>query len=187
MSGPEQLTILLAGFDLTFQLHAANKTVEIVPIDPAATVLRRRYTLRYPAADLERIQQRFAGLRIMQDGNDAVVSGRLEEHEDVASWLSGPQSRPAVRPPAVGGRQVYTLRVQEQPVRALLNTLADRLNWQIQADEEALKNRGLSLDKRVSFDVRDASEAELLDAILRPAGLKWRREGVQLLIEAGEQ
>jgi hypothetical protein len=101
--------------------------------------------------------------------------------------LSDPQARPAVRAPARGARQVYTLRVEEQPVRAVLNTLAERLNWQIQLDEAALKALGLSLDQRVSFDVRDASQEQLLNAILRPAGLGWQMDGDHVAIVPGEQ
>ena len=81
-----------------------------------------------------------------------------------------------------GTRRVYTLRVAEQPVRAVLQELARRLNWQIDIDEAAIAAAGLSLDKRVSFEVENVEQDELLEALLRPAGLGFRREGERIKI-----
>ena len=185
MTLAEQLTVLLSGFELTFRVGPANKTIEILPIAEPLPLISRRYPLRYPAADAERLQQQFPNLRLQVQGDAAAVEARLEDHEELAEWLAGPQSRAAVRPPAAPGRQVYTLRVEEQPVRAVLNTLVQRLKWQVNFDETALNAAGLSLDKRVSFDVKDASQEELLRAVLRPAGLDFRREGERIEIVAG--
>jgi hypothetical protein len=75
-----------------------------------------------------------------------------------------------------GSRQVYTLRVTEQPVRAILQALSNRLHWAIQIDEDAIRAAGKSLDQRVSFSLENADQQHLLEAILKPAGLDYRLE-----------
>jgi hypothetical protein len=67
-------------------------------------------------------------------------------------------------------------------VGAVLNELSARLGWSIETDNEAIRAAGLSLEKRVSFSVANSDEDALLDALLRPAGLDYRREGEKLLI-----
>jgi hypothetical protein len=84
-----------------------------------------------------------------------------------------------------GTKQVFTLRVQDEPVRAVLDALTKRLNWPLELDEEAIRAAGLSLDRRVSFQVENADQDQLLDALLRPAGLAIRRDGARLRVVPG--
>jgi hypothetical protein len=85
------------------------------------------------------------------------------------------RTKPAT--PKKGQKQVYTLRVQQQPVRVVLQELMKRLHWAIQFDEEAIKAAAGSLDKRVSFSVENADREQLLEALLTPAGLDYQIEG----------
>jgi hypothetical protein len=136
----EQLTVLLIGFDLTFEIHAADRSIAVVPL--AADALAQREA---------------------RPGNRPAM-----------------QSKNARSPK--GGRQVYTLRVQEQPVGAVLSALSKRLNWPVEIDEAAIQAAGRSLDKRVSFSVEQADQDQLLNALLEPAGLDFRREGQRVRI-----
>lgn len=136
----DQLTVLLIGFDLTFELRPDNRSIAIVP---------------------------------------------LEKPIDVPGTNSGPRrstSKVDSARPVRGKRQVYTLRVQEQPVGAVLRELVKRLHWPIQIDEDAIGKAGLSLDKRVSFSVENADQDKLLNALLTPASLDYRIEGDQVRI-----
>lgn len=81
------------------------------------------------------------------------------------------------RPATTGGRRVFTLRVENQPVGQVLDQLGRRLGWQLAVDEAALRAAGHSLDQRVSFKLENANEDQLLDALLAPAGLKAERDG----------
>jgi len=74
-------------------------------------------------------------------------------------------------------KQVYSLRVAEKPVGAVMRELARRLNWRVEFDEAAIQVAGLTLDTRVTFAVENVEQDELLSAVLRPAGLTFRREG----------
>lgn len=98
---------------------------------------------------------------------------------------AGP-SRPRVEPPADSPRgdtrQVYSLRVAEKPVGAVIRELARKLNWQIEFDEPAIAAAGRSLDEPVSVAVENAEQDELLEAVLRPAGLTFHRDGEVLKV-----
>jgi hypothetical protein len=78
--------------------------------------------------------------------------------------------------------QRYTLRVQEQPVGKVLEQLGRQLHLEVKVDEASIKAAGRSMDERVSFEVNDADLEGLLDAVLRPAGLTFERDGEQLKI-----
>jgi hypothetical protein len=127
----DQLTVLLAGFDLSYRLAAEGRGIEIVPVDWEA-------------------------------------------------FESTPQPSPTARrkaDDAVNGKQVYTLRVESQPVGRVLEQLGRRIGWQITVDEDALRKAGRSIDERISFAVENADEDQLLEALLAPARLKAVREG----------
>jgi hypothetical protein len=79
-------------------------------------------------------------------------------------------------------KRVYTLRVEEQSVGVVLRQLAERLHWRFDVDEEAIRAAGLSLDRRVSFEVQNADENALLEALLTPAQLTFQRDGDKLRI-----
>ncbi|MEX2092709.1 MAG: hypothetical protein WD971_08535 [Pirellulales bacterium] len=76
-----------------------------------------------------------------------------------------------------GGKQVFTLRIENQPVGKVLDQLGRRLGWQLAVDEAAIRAAGCSLDQRVSFTVENADEDQLLNALLTPAGLTAERDG----------
>ncbi len=77
----------------------------------------------------------------------------------------------------IEGRQRFTLRIENQPVRSVLNQLGERLVWQVTVDEAAIRAAGHSLDVHVSFSVENADVDQLLSALLTPAGLKAIHEG----------
>jgi hypothetical protein len=89
---------------------------------------------------------------------------------------------PSSEPSDAKTKQVYSLRVAEKPVGAVLRELARRLNWQVEIDEAAISEAGRSLDERVSFAVENVEQEELLHALLRPAGLTFRRDGERIKI-----
>jgi hypothetical protein len=83
-------------------------------------------------------------------------------------------------------KQVYSLRLKEQPVGPVLRQLAQRLNWQLKVDEAAIAAAGLSLDTRVSMAVENVDQDQLLEALLEPAGLAYEREDNRITVAPGE-
>ncbi|MGD9632773.1 MAG: hypothetical protein AB7G28_10595 [Pirellulales bacterium] len=130
-----QLTVLLAGFNLTFRIDSRQQTIDIVPVEWGKVVPR------------------------------------------VASPRSSSPA-PATRP----GKQVFSLRVENQPVGRVLEQLAGRLHWKLTVDEAAIRAAGLSLDRLVSFHVENADEDQLLAALLAPAGLAATRDADRIQI-----
>ena len=114
----------------------------------------------------------------MSDGAPAGTTGLLA----TAVQIPSAGNRPRTATATAKTKQVYTLRVEEQPVGVVLRQLAERLNWRLKIDEKALEAAGLSLDRRVSFAVQNADEEQLLEALLAPAHLAFQRHGEQLTI-----
>jgi hypothetical protein len=139
----EQLTVLLIGFDLTFEPRPADRLIALVP-------LKNVSKLPGPSAVTNRSATRADSTRAMKNG-----------------------------------KQVYTLRVQEKPVGAVLQELSKRLHWDIQIDEESMRTAGKSLDARVSFSVENVDQAGLLEALLSPAGLDYQLLGDRVRVIAG--
>jgi hypothetical protein len=137
----QQLTILLIGFDLTFEVRPSKRTIEIVPLDAAQLA-------------------------------------NLQPATERPRQLSPPRT---VRSPGQA-KQVYTLRVAEQPVEVVLRELARRLGWRVEIDEAGIKAAGATLERRVSFDVENVGQDELLEALLEPAGFAFVREGEKIKI-----
>jgi type II secretory pathway component GspD/PulD (secretin) len=106
--------------------------------------------------------------------------------EELASVTSAAGSAGATRAspssPKRATSQRYTLRVQEQPVGKVLDQLGRQIHLDVKVDTAAIEAAGRSMDKRVSFDVKNADLTALLDALLRPAGLTYQRDGDQLTI-----
>jgi type II secretory pathway component GspD/PulD (secretin) len=127
----DQLTVLLAGFDLTFRVLPDQSAIEIVPVDWTS-----------------------------------IAQSRVASKE-----------KPRSAAQARAGKQVFTLRVENQPVGKVLEQLGQRLGWKLAVDEAAIRAAGRTLDARVSLSVDNADENQLLEALLAPAGLQAERDG----------
>ena len=79
-------------------------------------------------------------------------------------------------------KQLYTLRVQQQPVGKVLYQLEQQLHLDLKVDEAAIQAAGHSMDERVSFEVKDADLDGLLKAVMQPAGLTYKRDGERITI-----
>ena len=186
----DQLTVLLIGFDLTFDIRPAERTLEIVPLEEVT--IEREYQLPVQSSDaIEPLRQVLKEAKSHRlEATTLIVDARIEQHEQLAELLRGSSAAAPAGRSAQQTKKVYTLRVEEQPVGAVLKELAARLGWSIEIDGEAIRAAGLSIDRRVSFTVEDSDEDELLTAVLRPAGLDYRREDKRLHIvprAAGEK
>lgn len=98
----------------------------------------------------------------------------------------------APRQPAAGianardrGRDRFTLRA-EAPLEELLAVVARRTGLALALDRERLVAAGVKPAAIVKVEVRDATQAELLDAITAPLGLTWRVSNARLEVPAPE-
>ena len=134
----DQLTLLLAGFDLSYRIFPERHAIEIIPIDWG---------------------------QIRPAPHESTATKRLKQ-------------------PTAGGQQVFTLRVEHQPVGRVLEQLGRRLGWKLTVDEAAIRAAGRSLDEQVSFAVENVDADQLLAALLAPVGLKAERNGDRISVTA---
>lgn len=87
------------------------------------------------------------------------------------------QAKPKATEKIPLARRRFTLRVEEQPLETLLHGLADRLELELKLNQKSLADKNVAPDRRVSFEVKNATAAELLHAVLRPLGLQFRIRG----------
>lgn len=172
----QRLSLLLAGFGLTFEL--ADDRMRLSPM-PARVSLDREYNLSDSMA--ARIEQRlgeaFPQAEVIRRPGGLTVKGTIEAQQAVEDWIHGRSNRPA-KPPAAG-QVLYTLEIKNQPVGAIAKGLAERLGLQIEFDPQ-VQDR---LQARVSFRVQQVTQNELLQALFAPAGLGFRLTGDVLTVE----
>jgi pyruvate/2-oxoglutarate dehydrogenase complex dihydrolipoamide acyltransferase (E2) component len=111
-------------------------------------------------------------------GRRIVVRGTAEEHAAITS-KEKPKPKPA--DPA-GATQVYTLKVNGEPLNKVLPALARQLKLELAVDEEAIKASGIAYDRRVTFEVKEASLKELLEAVFKDTKLTWHVENGKLTV-----
>jgi hypothetical protein len=182
-----RLSVLLAGFDQTFALRDAGRTLEIVPLDQPRTLRASYDIVAQRGLQMADLQRQIPGARLTLADGKLTLEGRWEAHQQLQQLLDelidGATATP--RQPTrrqTQTRQVFTLRVAEQPVGSLIRQLAERLDLDVHWDEQALAAAGVSLERRVSFAVENVDQDGLFDAALRPAGLTYRRDGRRLEI-----
>lgn len=165
----ERMLLIAAQFDLTLELDPQGRSAQLVRI-PLGVALRRRYAARGNANQLaQQYRSLLPDADIEVEGRDVVVDGLLEDHERIVAGTSTKENRPTV------GAQVFRLKVENIPVSRLLDYVSKQMGYVIKVDEEAVSSAGLSLDERVSVDVKDATIDDLMKAILKPVGLQHHR------------
>lgn len=173
----DRLTILLTGFGLTFELSEQGRTVRLVPF-PEYGLVAQSYTSERSLAQWDRIAERFPHARMQRSPGSIMFKGTVEEHNRLRQLLARQSSaRPARRPQR---KTVHSLRVNKQPVGAILKTFEQELQLRL----EFAPNVREKLQTRVTFDVRNVSLDELLTATLTPAALRFRRDGKVVRIQA---
>jgi hypothetical protein len=172
-----RLTIVLAGFDLSVSVDSAGRASVVRMPEQAA--LTRSYVLsdaqwaRWPEWS-----DSLTGIDTQRTANRLTLTGRAEDHRQVAGWLQGA----ATVPTTVEGAKRYTLTVRNQPREQLLKTLASQLGLELQ-----WKGVG-EVDKSqlVSLKLQNATLDELLRAVVNDAGLSYRLVAKSLIVSRQE-
>jgi hypothetical protein len=161
----DRLTLLLAGFDLTYELPRGASELRLVPL-PAEAEYEQAYTPRGDAARAAaNLKQKVPGITIRREGSRLIIRGKFEDHETVARLLAG---QTVTR--RVTGATTYTMRVERQPAGAVVNTVATRLGKKMSFPPELREK----LSQPVTFSVKDATLEQLLTEALSPLGLGFR-------------
>lgn len=175
----ERLSLILAGFDLTFALSADASQATLVPIAGVVS-LERSYNVgsaaRVRAAELGKM---LPDAKLRVEGNSLIVVASLEDHDAIRRLLEGKSVRRTV---VTDGERVYTLKVEAKPVGAVLKYLAQQLKLELEVDPRDADK----LEQIVSFEVQEASLDQLLTKALAPAGLTYTLSAEKLTIRRAD-
>ena len=170
----QRLSILLAGFNRTFQLDLNTGQLQLIPF-PETVSLARNYPKRLSSANLAKIKARFPKLAIRQVADHLEVRGSHEEHELLARLLRGETIRTTTTRPS---QKRFTLRVTQAPAAAIIDSIAQQQKLVVRFDP----GLATKLQSRVDLNLKEATLDELLMKTLEPLGLAYQLKDQQLTI-----
>lgn len=176
----DRLTLLAVQFNLTFDIAPDGSAIRLTPIRGAVAVVRDYPGGQSPEATARRFTAMAPEAQVKVVGDRVYVKGLVEQHERL---LARPSAQPSPRheKPSSGSSPKYTridhLTITEVPLGRILPQVARQLGLTLRIDQAALKARGISLDRRISLEVKNITIDELFEALTRPVGLSFRREG----------
>lgn len=182
------MTLVLAGFDLTFDVADGASQIRIVPM-PSRVVLERSYSLPTGGASrIRQLQMAYPRAQIQRMGNRVHVRGTADDHAGIQRQLRGEASPRGVEMGRGTGRRVagggaeqtrYTLRATNS-IGAILRAVAQRSELTLEV-APALAER---LDDRVTIDVEEATLEELLERLVGERGWVYQVRPPRLRILA---
>ncbi|MFO1020770.1 MAG: DsrE family protein [Planctomycetales bacterium] len=181
----ELLSLVLACWDLTFQLELKQKRIVLNKI-PSQVQLKREYALtREQASQGSKVwPSQFPELQLQFRSNKLAAVGRLEDHERLAELLN-PSAKPRTKP-AEGGmaavgldRRRFTLQVKNATVRQLMQEL-QKSGIEFVYDRQALQERGIDLDQNLTLDVDGLTAEQFFEKVFGPLKLRARIKGLKV-------
>lgn len=167
MTLTERLSLVLAGFDLTYQVASDGTSLRVVPM-PQEKAYASVHTLPADAANIAaQVQRLFPTLKMERSGNRLTVVATLDEHDRIDELLQTGQTKTVTK---VTNPKTYSLTVKNQAAGAVVNTVAKQLGKEFQYDL-SLRDK---LKEDDSFTVKDVSLEELLTKTLKPLGLSYK-------------
>lgn len=171
----DRLSLVLAGFDLTFELDEANNALRFVPL-PASPLAVKTLSVRgSPTKVAAELAAKFPQVETRVVGAKLAVRGRWEDLEIVERLLRGERVERAT---VVPGPSNFSLEVAEQPAGVVVRHIAKQLMYTLDVAPGAEE----LLEKRVSFQADRLTLADLLRTVLRGTGLKAEIEGQRIRV-----
>lgn len=175
----DRLTLILAQFDLTFAVNPNGQTITLTAI-PAEVTLTRKYAGGdSPRTRQTKLRSLVPDATVELEGDQLVIRGRLEDHQQIAALLAG---KPVRTQTVTRGQQRYQLNVAGLPLENVLAQLGKMLKLEIKYDRAAIEKADISLKQLISFDVADATLDELLSAAVQGTGLTFDLTGAAITI-----
>ncbi len=177
LSFTERLSLVAACYDLTFRWdesgeHVNGEHVNLVKIRPEDLLLTRTYPAgSNPKQFADQVRKVLPEAKVELAGNTVSVTGTAEDHQALADARDRGRD-----PPTTSGKvkELYSLNAPNAPLRSVLNSLKEQKKLVFKVDEQALAELGLSLDTRVSVNVKQVELDVLLMQALSQAKLTFR-------------
>lgn len=177
MDFPSALTLLLAGFNSTFEWLEVGQSAAVVPF-PSKVSLQEVYRLpvgRQPP--LAQWRQQYDGATFVAKVRELQVDGPISAHRAVKDWISGRPTRTTSR---TNGEKRLTLKIGSATLKQATDYLAKELKIEFEFSGEAEKKLG----ERIALEVTDASLEELLRELLDPLELTFKIDGSKVQVSA---
>jgi hypothetical protein len=176
----QSLSLILAGFALTFDYAPDGSAVHLKPMPAKASITRRIPLRGSPAAVGAEIRRRFPDARFTIEAGNIVVDSTVEVSAAIRRLADGASSRPKPSPAKTKAEKRYTLRVQDKSLGAVAAAIAKEAGVELRfaAGAEDLR------DKLVWLDVKDVTLDQLLRTLLDPGGLTYRLDEQTLEIRS---
>lgn len=179
MTFGQAMTVVLGGFDLTFEFAPGGRTIQLVPM-PRSVSIQRIYEPRGDRAQiLAALRQQYPGLELEVQNGQVTVDAPVEVHEAIARIFRGQTTKPAPSRKSPKGETRYTLKIENQPVGGIAQALAKRLGREVRFHPDLTRQR---LEMLVSFQVEDVTLEELFKALLSPAKMDYQLDDKTLTI-----
>jgi hypothetical protein len=190
MSALDRVVLVLAGFDLTCEISPDGRQLRVVPITRPVQVTQTHSVPASRAAAVEAALADMPGVRTTRSGQQLTLAATVEQHERVRSAIRGAEAAAAKAPPkrprSRRGIQRYTVRIDNQPVGKVVDQLAEQLGLEVIWPEPPGDGSPSARDRRVSCKVSEALLDELLEAVLTPAELTFKRARTRVTISEAE-
>ncbi len=168
----DRLSLLLAGFSLTYDISRDGSAIRLAPLPESATITRTFRPDNALRAE-QQVARQFPEVAVSRRGNRLTASGRFEDLERIARLLRGEQ----INMPAVQDADVrLSLKVENEQVGGIVRALERQYGLTVKLDPAL----GELLTKRVTFEVKLVTLEELLEVVLTPAGITYRLDGKTL-------
>jgi hypothetical protein len=185
----DRLTLVLAGFDLTFSLEDDGATVRIVPM-PAEVAITRRYPgSQDPDDRAKQLAKAVPEAEISVAGGQIVVRATAEDHATIADLLAGKTIRRAVKEPPkpVGETPLERVRIDTYagtlPAGQMIRDLAAKLKIEVTFDSEAIAKADISLTKPVTVKItKPTTVPEVFRIITDQIGLTFELKDRKLRV-----
>ncbi|MFI4874454.1 MAG: hypothetical protein ACIALR_03925 [Blastopirellula sp. JB062] len=183
MAVSESLTLLLAGFGATYRFSedaSGEPQLQLIPL-PEDPRLTRRISFRGNAKEAAtKITTEFPKLTVSTQPGALILTGKAEEITLAGEMLRGETIR---RTNVTPGEKRYTLTVEQQPLGAVLNSLAKSLSLELEVADEAQS----ALHQRISFSVDKVDVPRLLEAVFAETTLRYEKDEQTLKVTAGKK
>ena len=148
---------------------------------PSQASLQKIIQKKISPANLAKVKTQFPKLELQVRPEGISVQGRWEDIAEFEKLLAGGKS--TTTKPATTGMQVYTLTVENQSTKAILQAVAQQSDLKIQATAAA-KARWTKL---ISIEAKQLTLEQLLTQIVAPAMLDYEIKDSILTVDIANQ
>ncbi|MGL6195882.1 MAG: hypothetical protein ACRC2T_13785 [Thermoguttaceae bacterium] len=165
----EVFTLLLFGFDLTYTFSADSNSIRIEPIPG---------NLDEVTAKLSQKVDFPSGLTGPKNVEEANKSRNQDNFATKTSSGSGSDKQGKSSSTPLSKRR-FTIEVKDQAANDLLNSFSNTLDFTLEIDSGINQ---ATLNKRISFELKNATFDQLMKAVLDPINCKYKLSGKKIII-----